>query len=434
MSNVLEQATAAAQRGDWSLLNQYLQLLPLGKKAKQTDPKSVALNAHDLEQVLNLALNVLEAGDFQERWDVGKVFKHLGEIAIAPLIKILEEEETDLELRWFTARILGEFNDPRVITTLVELLKTAEDEDLVTVAANALSGLGNSAIDALSGLLSEPESRLWATKSLAQIRRPEIITPLLSVVDDSQVAVRCTALEALISFHDPRIPPILIEALNDRAAAVRKEAVIGLGLRSDLRQELDLVNRLKLLLYDFNGEVCQQSAIALGRLGTDDAAAALFAVLQSPATPVPLQIILIRALSWVGTTQSLDYLQQALTITSEECTLEIIRVLGRWENQVLKVKAAQILIDFLNWAHPTAQADTVKQSVAQAWGELADVSAIEALIGLLADSSASVRLHAIAALKNFPTVHQKLEQLTANEQLSADLKAGIAIALAEWNV
>lgn len=430
MSNVLEQATAAAQQGNWSLLNQYLQLLPLGKKAKHHDPESTPLNARDLEQVLNLALNALEVGDFQERWDVSKVFKQLGDIAIAPLVKILEDEEADLDLRWFAARTLGEFNHPTVITTLVELLKTAEDEDLAAVAANGLSSLGNSAIDALTGLLSKPESRLLATKSLAQIRRPEIITPLISVVHDSQVAVRCTAIEALSSFHDPKIPPILIEALDDHAAAVRKEAVIGLGLRSDLREELDLVNRLKLLLYDFNGEVCQQSAIALGRLGTDEAAAALFHVLQSPATPVSLQINLIRALSWVGTTQALNYLQQALTITSADCTLEIIRVLGRWENPVLKAKAAQILIDFLNSAH----SDTIKQAVAQAWGELKEMSAIEVLVELLADSSVSVRLHAIAALKNFPTAHQKLKQLAANEQLSPDLKAGIAIALAEWNV
>jgi hypothetical protein len=139
-------------------------------------------------------------------------------------------------------------------------------------------------------------------------------------------------------------------------------------------------------------------------------------------------------LSWVGTAQTLDYLQQALTITSAECTLEIIRVLGCWENPVLKPKSAQILIDFLNSTHSAAKVDPVKQAVAQAWGELGDVSAIDALVALLADPSASVRLHAMAALKKFPTVYQKLQQLAANEQLLPNLKAGIAIALAEWNI
>ncbi|HEY9797962.1 MAG TPA: HEAT repeat domain-containing protein, partial [Leptolyngbyaceae cyanobacterium] len=279
MSNVLEQATAAAQQGNWSLLNQHLQHLPLGKNATDAGSESAPLNDTDLEQVLNLALDVLEAGDFQERWDVAKLFPKLGAIAIAPLIEILQDDEAELELRWFAGRILGEFNHPTVITTLVDLLKTAEDEELSTMAAAALASLGDSAVEALTGLLADPESRLLATTSLSQIRRPEIIAPLLSVVNDPQVSVRSTAIEALSSFHDSRVPPVLLNALDDPAATVRKEAVIGLSLRSDLGEELDLLNRLKPLLYDFNREVCQQAAIALGRLGTDEAADALFEVI-----------------------------------------------------------------------------------------------------------------------------------------------------------
>lgn len=432
MSKVLEQAAAAAQQGNWSLVSQYLQQLPLGKKATDSDAGSAPLIDTDLDQVLNLALEVLNVGDFQERWEVAKVFPKLGAGAIAPLIEILEDEDAELELRWFTGRILGEFNHPIVITTLVDLLTTSKDEDLAVMAAAVLSSFGESAVEALTGLLADPESRLLATRSLSQIRRPEIIAPLLGVVRDPQVAIRATAIEALTSFHDPRIPPVLLDALNDHVAAVRKEAVIGLGLRSDLREELDLLNRLKPLLYDFNLEICQQAAIALGRLGTDDAAEALFGVLQSPATPVPLTYDLIRALAWVGTTKSLDYLQQALIGAAVESTLEIVRVLGRLEDPVLKTKAAQILIDFLNSEHPAAREATVKQAIAQAWGQLGEMSAIDALVGLLADPADSVRLHAIAALKNFPTTHQQLVQLAADENLTPALKEGVAIALAEW--
>jgi len=434
MSNVLEQATAAAQQRNWSLLNQHLQHLPLGENATDAATESAPLNDTDLEQVLNLALDVLEAGDFQERWDVAKLFPKLGAIAIAPLIEILQDDEAELELRWFAGRILGGFNHPTVITTLVDLLKTAEDEELSTMAAAALASLGDSAVEALTGLLADPESRLLATTSLSQIRRSEIIAPLLSVVNDPQVSVRSTAIEALSSFHDPRVPPVLLNALDDPAATVRKEAVIGLSLRSDLGEELDLLNRLKPLLYDFNREVCQQAAIALGRLGTDEAADALFEVIKSPATPVPLTYDFIRALGWVGTAKSLDYLQQALAHVSVECVVEIVRVLGRLEKPALKTKAAQILIDFLNSEHPARQVATVKQAVAQAWGELGEVGAIDALIGLLADPVDSVRLHAIAALKNFPSVHQQLIAIAADENLTPSLKEGIAIALAEWKI
>lgn len=434
MSELLEQATAAANQGNWSLLNQCLQHLPLGKNPTNTDAESAPLNETDLEQVLNLALEVLNAGDFRERWEVAKLFPKLGERAIAPLIEILEDDEAQIEARWFAGRILADFNHPTVIITLVNLLKTADDEDLALMAASALSSLGSSAVGALGELLLDPETRLWATTALSQIRRPEIIEPLLRVVHDSQVAVRSTAIEALSSFHDSRIPPILLEALEDSAAVVRKEAVAGLGLRSDLWAELDLLNRLQPLLYDFNRDVCQQAALALGRSRTNEAAEALFKVIQSPATPIPLQIDFIRALGWIETSKALDYLQQALPNVSMEAVHEMITVLGRIEQPSLKIQAAQILLDFFHSEHPAAQSIPVRQALTQAWGHLGEHTTMDALLGLLADSTDSVRLHAIAALKNFPTAYQQLEQLAIDDNVTPELKEGIAIALAEWQV
>ena len=440
MLNVLEQALAAAQQENWTLVIQCLLTLPLGmadeqnriEKTRNGDRESVQLSDRDLAQVLSLALDVLVGGDFQERWEVAKLIPKLGDRAIAPLIEILQDEEADLELRWFVIRILGGFQDVIVITTLLDFLKTADDQELAAMAAATLSSLGDRAIEALSSLLSVPESRLLATKALAQIRRPQTIVPLLSMVGNPDAAVRATAIEALSSFNDARIYSILIEALSDFAAPVRKEAVIGLGLRSDSRQELDLTNRLKPLLYDFNLDVCIQAAIALGRLATDEAVQALFEVLQSAATPLPLQLELIRVLGWVETEKSLNCLQQALETSTVNTALEIVRVLGRLDQSNLKAQATQILLDLLNSQHPAVQSNLVKQAVAQSWGELGDVSAIDALVGLLAEPAMSVRLHAIAALKNFPCSYQQLEQLATQKQLTPALQEGIAIALGEW--
>ncbi len=388
VNQLLEKAAIATGQENWSLANQYLQQLSLEKAAQ-------------FQQALDIALKILERGDFRERWDVAKIFPKFGQIAISPLIEILEDEEADLEQRWFAGRILGEFNHPEAIATLVNLLKTTEDEDLAAIAAQALANLGKSSIEALTSLLSQPDSRLLATCSLAQIRRPEAITPLLTAVKDRDVAVRSTAIEALSSFHDPRIPPVLIEALNDKAAAVRKEAVIGLGVRTDLAAQLDLLNHLKPRLYDFNLEVCQQAAIALGRLGTDRAAAALFAVLQSPATPIPLQVNLIQALAWMETAASLQYLQQSLSLVAEESVLEIVRVLGRIGSGSLKAKAAQILLDFFDSRHPIVETIAIKQALAHAWGQLGEESAVEPLLQLREDTEVRVRWQAIAALKHF---------------------------------
>lgn len=437
MLNVLEQATDAVQQKNWSLVIQCLLNLPLSNQAPESligksEEASVALKERDLAQALNLALDVLHGGDFQERWDVAKIIPKLGEKAIAPLIEILQDEDADLELRWFVIRILGGFNHPIIVTTLLDFLKTAEDAELASMAAATLSSVGEAAIEAVGSLLLEPESRLLATKALAQIRSPQTIPLLLSVVEDADIAVRATAIEALSSFPEPKIMPVLIAALTDLAAIVRKEAVIGLGLRANFSQEIDLINQLKPLLDDLNLEVCQQTAIALGRLGTEQAVLALDKVLSSTATPIALQLELIRVLGWIGTSTSLDCLQQALNVATPETALEIVRVLGRLDEPILKAKATQILSKFVNSQHPSLQSNLVKQAIAQSWGELGEVVAIDSLVGLLADPSLSVKLHAIASLKNFPDSYQQLTQLAVNPEIAPDLKAGIVLALSEW--
>jgi len=435
VSDLFKQARAAAQQENWVLLTQYLQQLIAEENFLALAQEGVPETA-DLEQVLTLALECFVAGNFQERWGVAKIFPRLGTSAIAPLIEILAETDADLELRWFTARTLGEFKHPAVVNALVELLQTAEDTDLTAMAAESLAKLGSSAIPVLTNLLADDRTRLLAVRSLSQIRHSETITPLVSVIHDPQVVIRATAIEALSSFHNPQVPPILVNALADPAAQVRQVAVFGLGFRPDLVKELDLVRLVQPLLRDFNLDVCQQAAATLGRLGTDAAAAALFGVLQSPATPAVLQLSLVRALGRIETSQSLQYLQQALTLDSPLIAPEIVTVLGRVEQPELKSQAAQVLIDLLHLQAPVMQEPVVKQFAAQSLGQLGESSAIHPLIELLADSEAGVRLHAIAALKKLApdSARDQLEDLVRNADLQPELKQGVAIALSEWPV
>lgn len=453
MSNInqlLVQAQAAYNAADWSSLIQYLQQLILG--ADSEHPEIVK----NREYLLNLALSMLEMGDFQQRWEITKVLTHLGNIAIPPLIDILEDEDAESELRWYAARTLGEFQHPKAIASMVELLKTDEDEELKVIAATALGQLGTVAIAALSELLLDEDTRLLAVRSLCCIRQPETITPLLSVIQDPQAAIRATAIEALSSFHDERVPPVLLNALDDVAATVRRAAVLGLGFRPDLRQTLDLVTRLQPRLYDFNLEVCCAAAVSLSRMGCDDAAKYLFDLLISLPTPLPLQLETIRALSWVGTPRSLEYLQTAFNqSTSETLWQEIVTVLGRVQKPQLTTPATEILLQILRCLscgtlrerrvslqdaprtltqHPATEIANVKSAIALSLGQLGKMPAIEPLILLLADSNASVRLHAIAALKNLDAevAHQQLQQLANNATLTPDLQQGIAIALREW--
>lgn len=398
VNQLLEQAQAAYESADWSSLGQYLQQLIVGEDSKHPEIDK------NREHLLELALAVLESGDFQQRWDIFKVFSRLGKIVIPPMIEILEDEEADEQLQWYAVRILGELKNSDAVAPLVELINKGENEELRVMAAAALGQTGTPAITALTQFLARDETRLLAVQSLSYIRQPAIIAPLLSVVQDSNVAVRSVAVEALSSFHDDRVPPVLLDALNDVAAPVRREAVVALGVRRDLCSELDLVTKLQPRLYDLDEDVCCAAVVALGRMGCDAAAYHLFQLLMSPRTPVKLQLEAIRGLCWVETLSGLEYLQQALNkLQSLTVWQEIVTVLGRVDQPELKSLAAEILLEMLQSPHPAVENADIKSAIALSLGQLGSTQALEPLTAMLADLDDSVRLHAIAALKNLET-------------------------------
>lgn len=447
MLNVLEQAQVAAQQEDWSILNQCLQQLLQSHDLSSTTSEDCTDSSAALVKVLHLALEALESGDFQTRWEIAKVFSVLGttnpnsdlDWIVTPLVAIAQEDEAEWELRWFAIRILGDFNCPKVIQALVELLQTDaddEDEDLSQIAAEVLASFGPAAIAPLAELLNHEASRLLAVQALAQIRHSETILPLLRVVDDPQATVRAMAIEALSSFHDARVPPILVQALSDPATPVRREAVAGLGMRPDLAEELHLVDLLSDRLWDLNLSVCQQAAIALGRIGSDAAASALFRVLQSSTTPEALELDLVRALGWMQTLTALDYLQQALPLVSATAYQEIVTALGRIDSSDLKPQVAHLLSDLLSSNQIATQPPQVKQAIALALGNLGVMQNLHPLVQLLADPDMGVQLHAIAALKKLApqAAYDHLLGLNANPTIDPSLRQGIAIALQEWQI
>lgn len=434
MANWLSQAEELAHQGDWSNLAQCLQQL-MG-----TD-SGMELTHSDRDQVLLLAMLVLQSGDFQAGWEVAKVFPSFGQLAVPPLVELLREEDAELEARWFAARILGELGEPTAIYALVDFLQTSDDDDLSAIAAEALVNLGTSAIAALTSLLPQPETRLSVVQALAQIRHSDIIAPLLTVVDDAQPTIRALAIDALSSFHEPQIPPVLVAALRDPVATVRRAAIAGLAVRSDLATELDLENLLADRLWDLNLGICQQAATALGRLGTDAAVSALFQALNGANAPLSLQLEIVRALTWVGTDAALAKLQVVLTTPPsselpERLYQEIVTGLGRWSTDNHQPLVAQILIDFLNSNHPVLESIQMQSAIALALGQLRQLIALEPLTQLLATEDAGVRLHVIAALKQLdaPNIQQHLAAAYASQTISDKLRQGLAIALQEWQV
>ncbi len=352
------------------------------------------------EDTLNLVLLSLKNGDFQQRWELAKIFPKLDKDALIPLLAIWEDKTEDRELRWFVGRILGNFSEAEVVLSLVKILQQSEEEELLTVATESLSKIGQEAVACLTQLLTEDEEkRLLAIKALAQIRSQETISPLLSMVNDPNSDIRGLAIEALGSFHNSTITQVLLDSLQDKAAKVRTEGIIALGFRHPTELTTEIVAQITPFLSDFNPEVCQQTALTLGRIATPQSMEALFAVLKSPMTPVWLQLPIVRALGWCETEQAIAYLGQTFEWADSQICEEIVSILGKQVKNELKQQASDLLINYLYLQKKDLQKIQIRQKIAIAIGNLGQKNAQKALELLAKDAEKTVRLHANFALK-----------------------------------
>ncbi|WP_346291280.1 HEAT repeat domain-containing protein [Sphaerothrix gracilis] len=377
------------------------------------------------------AIAELKAGDFQSRWEIAKQLRELGLEAVPALIDLMHDQSVDWEIRWFAVRILGEFDQPPVVMALAQLLATSEDEALREMATAALAQIGASAVSVLANLLAEEAHRSAAVCALARIRTAATIKPLLTVVEDRDGLIRSQAIEALGSFRDRRIPPVLVKALTDPVASVRLEAIATLGRRKDLAESFNLVEQLQARLWDLNPAVCTQAAIALGRLGTPAAGEALYQVLSRPHTPEPLQTEIVKALGWISSERTVANLIAAFGTASATVQPEILRALANVKETALKTEVVDVLMVWLSQPQLT---EASQQALIMTLARLGDLRAISALIQQLAQPQKRIYLHAIAALKQLGAAAalRQMQQMQQQPDLPLDLKHGIQSALEEW--
>jgi HEAT repeat protein len=348
---------------------------------------------------LNLALEKLKFGDFQERWDIVKVLPEFGAQILPSLLQIWQEPRLETEARWFSGRLLAQYPQPEVILALAQLLKEDAPRELRAVAAEGLASMGESAIYPLVDLLENSDTRYLAVQALAQMRRSGVIEPLLKIVGDGDGLLRAIALEALGSFRDERIFPVLVRALGDREEKVQQEALQALGYWGEAATSQ--VERIATLLSASSSSLAQQAALTLGRIATPEAAKALYQVLKLAPIPLERQKHLVKALGWMEIPLALDYLAESLAVAPPLLCQEIITLLGRQTQEEGKKHAAQILVDWLERGGTVLENAPIRQFLATALGELGQVETVEVLRCLSTDEDTYVRLHAQAALKKF---------------------------------
>jgi HEAT repeat protein len=416
----LQQAIAAAKLANWQEVERCLNAIAIDRQSLE-----------DRLEMLDLAMQILAVEDFQSRWDISKLIAKLGNIALPPTIAICQNEDLEVEHRWFAARLLGSFSDTRAVFALVELLQQADTPpELIEIAATSLATIGVAAVPALTELLATPE-KLMAIRALSQIRHSQTIAPLLTVVDDEEPAIRAIAIEALSSFHDDRLVPIWIAKLTDIAPEVRIQAAMALSLRSALNLEYELINLLSPLLWDVNLAVCVAATLALSRFQNTAAVRALGQRLQSAPISPQLRSKVILALGWIGSTEAVDYLISALKDSDSSMAVEIITSIGRIESSQIDI--SKILHRYIDSLDPASLSIDIKLATIEALGNLGDIISVEHIVRYLQDPSDRLKFHAIAALKKISTdLPPQILELSSQADLSPDLQSGIALCMTEW--
>ena len=400
-------------------------------------------------ELLELGLDVLTSGDFHMRWDAAKLLPQLGTMTIAPLLEWLADEEAEEELRWFAGSILETFNQPQTIAAFAEVLQKTDSEDLRQLVAQILGSYGTSALPTLKELLAADHTRSWAVRALSCIRDPQVVDLLLDIVPDEDPEVYARALETLSCWRDPRVIPALMGGLDSMMAKVRCVAVVGLGIRAQsgpcpsvaIEQ---VVKGLRDRLWDFNLSVCEQAAIALGRLATVSAAIALHTIIRSESTPESLRITAIRSLGWMAGDEAdpesqpaalaLQCLLEALhpETLEENSWLEVVQALGRVQHEQLQQQASAALVKCLQEQSLSVR---VQSAIALNLGYLQQEDGIPTLVELAGEKNAAVRLHAIAGLRALGGLgYRKLQQMRWQPNLPDKVRSGLAIVLQEWFV
>ena len=152
--------------------------------------------------------------------------------AVEPLIFMLKDE--DRYVRAEAIKALGMIGDPIAIGPLTQNIDPLDSLAMLN-AVYAFGRIGEPALDVLiNGLTSDTASiRAGAAKSLGYIPKPEVINPLIDVLDDPDWQVRLNAVVSLGSVGNEVCVKPLIPLLKDENRFVRLETAKALSFLAD---------------------------------------------------------------------------------------------------------------------------------------------------------------------------------------------------------
>ena len=220
-----------------------------------------------------------------------------GATGVENAVALLSEElkGADDFLRTVLLRALGQVGGKEDIALLAGYLEVPEDD----VRQAAVDGLVNIAerfhapvIDLVRGAFAhaEPPVRQAALQVLGRLNGPDSEVVLLLAMKDESALVRRSAIYYLDG-RNPGHYPALTLALTDEESDVRRQAIEALAMSADR----SLIEPLMLMLQDEDPWVRATAVRALGRLGGGEALVAVRSGLHDPVGLVTIAALEILA-------------------------------------------------------------------------------------------------------------------------------------------
>ena len=180
------------------------------------------------EKAIGPLITALKRDEFSGvRWKAAEALSKIGNPAVEPLIATLQYPDDDV--RWKAAIALGEIGNPDAVEPLIQLLSD-DDRFVRSRAAHALSMIGDAAVGPLIHALQkgDPGVRWGAAMALGKTKNPIAVEPLILALADEEAMVRAEAAAALASIGTPALGPLLA-FLKGSKGETRIEVMTAIG-------------------------------------------------------------------------------------------------------------------------------------------------------------------------------------------------------------
>ncbi|MCP4157841.1 MAG: HEAT repeat domain-containing protein [bacterium] len=240
------------------------------------------------------------------------VLFHIGNPAVEPLIKVLND--TDIESRIRVVTLLGKLKTPKAVVPLLNLLNQLEPGVTKSGSHSRINRILTRKV-------------IWALGEIKEIHSVESLISLLRssrrIFNENDFKTRIAVIQALEKIEDKRRMQPLIDGLKDKNSQMRIESAAILGRIKETRAVQPLIETLK----DKNLQMRQRVILALGQLKDERAIEPLINLYYKEKLLIKRQVVYV--LGEIGNPKPLGFLTQLINHDDYIITENVFRALAK---------------------------------------------------------------------------------------------------------